>query len=1446
MPWLLALLVASCAAPSNDDVVATSAQAVMFEQPTQCSAATLSGTCRGPWAYQLYTTPCWAYAKNAACGQRWSNGCQRDASCLHTETGLSAQRERAVTMTCRQTSSGTTCSRSLALRCLDVGNGFLASALTTNPPVTATMTRALVGSVTRSTEDISFGVFLHEYTQTCRATLTNAGVGPHPVCGQETYRCRVNNTCRTEANGEAPLGECGTDPTWHSRDPGRSYPQLQAELPYLDPTRADCSTLEPQPVDATRLATTMARLNPQDPFWTTLPAPPAQEAEARQHLARNAKLMFELGHATTGISSDAVRALYATPADQHTCGVSAVVPVTDSCRAWGASAGLAGPIGLCQRMLSDHVAPARFDSELDRCLDLLAVPALAGSDPCAVEHRDVVEALAERLLAKADPFTKPPGTTAVLGLTAALRHIDRWYAGAAAAHVRDPAVLADATGRVLSQFWTRVYQAGAAAPVAFPSAADGSEATRAQLAQLFALRLEVERQVLNAAFADPAPLDEAPLLLVTADALTSLNEHLRTAAPLYDFACRVRGRCDVGEANEATRLIRLIGALGNDATLAAALAGAETVRADWRSTFTALRARRGALETAYRKASDRPAATLDELHSASVVPAAAGLAELVVAGSTMWQSYAKTGELLPRDGNLIRASLSDAKRAATATQFRQRGEGLHQARQEYQLTRGTFANTVLELLAAAQYQGRLDAETRALRRDYDNVVSDLEGLMASQGHADRTLGSFMARYLERASAPGWLPSYPIAGESHLMQVGAIAARSAGAIATVAAVPAVAVLAPDGAAPWQLAMGKGDLLSFNVSGSWAPSCALRSTTLAGPTGTTTGFVDPTGALTGPEGYTVSWENGRFRASEHSSSDFASQSDSTSVCGSVSADLLTVLNGAVPVGSLSVTASKCRQWQTGHTENDSTSNGARFAYGANFAGGLRIPGTPFPQLPGASLLLVQVIERADGPHIRDVQVVGRDATFLFPEAVTVYLVVNDRAGCTPLDGSQLTVNYVKGQSVAAASLTLATAMADVLARLTVEASLYVAQGSVTGAELAALQVAAYDQLRVGCPDCNLAANEEVRAMFDAWLSAQLASIERKTRIASAQRELDRLVLRLAALASDAAGSADSQRLLTLLTTWQLQHLGYHQLHEQAALVLDYGNSYVLPMLTLRYPQALAMLRGSSTAAINGLRTADWTLPYDELAVRLEVLAGAVAVRLDEAVLVGEDSMAPIMVRFPKPDHVAAPGDIDFNVADPARLADVWESCAPVKLVRDRDGVEIPGSNDYCLKPQPVFTVSPEDLYADHEAGQLFCSEAAPIVRAMAFFAANQGHSGNDNWNRVPRRRFVKPSQDVMFTTEQGVFGYRVERPTGIGVRVLAGRAEDVWTAFQDHALADRDVDGRSPFGTFSVDLGSYATDHRGPVGDADAIIVVFDVETRAALGPLAGVRACVAAP
>jgi hypothetical protein len=1409
--------------------------------------ASTTSTCSGPWSYRGHNRPCYDDRADATiCGTEtvW-DPCK---TCLHDEWGQTHVKNTTVSIQCNSNPANGAlgCTGNLGVKCVSAGQTARNSVQGDVGIVGVTQT--LTGSPWTQQQ----GGGLYKRLQNCQITLTNAQYSASFKCnsGSQGWCMRTQAaTCRNPAFGEAPT-ECGLDTsTWLTSAPGQSRDDLIAADAYADTsvTGSECTTQEHLPVGTateaqTRVAVSLPLVDPDASYWTQqVNAIAGDEAAARDTIVRHLKHLFETdAHDLTDTQRTAIRALYADhPNTALVCGVNGSPAVPASCLAYGDGEGLNGPMRLCGRLLSSHVPDEVFDLELDRCFDVLGKIDPADDDTCAASYRNALDELG-RLLVEHQIARIDESGGSLTGLTAALAAIDAWYQNVELLWSAQPARRDAVTTRVLASFWRRVHEEGVALPAAFPTGAAGSEATRLAIDTIFDNQLAVSRQVIEAAFADPPPLTGRPLLAVLSDALAPVATRLDDATPYYDLACRYRG-CTIAEANEAVTLWRLLGALPVASELSTALDPAPALSPAWRTTFEAIRDQHGALVAAYRDAAGSSTVTPAEILDGVVAPGAQELAAVVQQGNIRWNSYAGSGLLVPFATDVLRTGLQDSKRVGIADQLDFWRSELRNVVNGYRGARGNAANLVLQRIQNQQFLTRLEDEVGQLHQELLDGSHDLEGLQRNQTRAEREHGDFMARYLEQTKRPGWIADYPVNLQSSMMPVHAGAALWTPGTIAEHVVPSIAVRDPASPTqPWTRTVGKGDMLSFTITGQWAPTCALRAAPVAGSS-----VQNAMHAMTGPEGYALVWQNGQLTATSYSESttNFNTTSTSTSICGNASASIRAMSEEEAAVASAGVSAQVCRQTQSGTTVSDTTtsSSGTNTSTTASFAGGVRLRNTPFPTMPAGSLLLVETYQLGNEKRIRDVHVVGRQHTIMFSSPGELYLVANDLA-CGNFDNSALTVNMVHGQSSAAASAALATAMADVLADLRTASATHVDQGSITSTELQALRTGAYEDLLEACNGCNLDSYPQtIRTMFEAWLSHNLAALERRVRIQAMQRHLDFRALRLVALQHEADSGVTQSRALELMTRWQLADLSGAHLEAATDVVFEFANEYVYPMLQIRYPAALQAIRTSGDGVLDELQAADWTLPIETFADKAEAVAAVVSSRLRVAVLDGTSRTAPLILEFEKPPLPGAAdedddlfGDAapdDWNKAHASRREMIWE---PVY-----DGGTIV---NYQLRGNPVFEFSPEDVYQDHLGG-LFCFEAAPVIRSMAVYVVTGGDSRNAEWNANPRRRDTYPATTRLFTHEVAGLSYRLENPewAAFAVRVLAGRKEDVTATFTQFAAAEHAVEGLSPFGTFAVNLAPILPEG-GLLRTATSVMVVMNVEARGATGPLGGVMSC----
>jgi hypothetical protein len=1005
---------------------------------------------------------------------------------------------------------------------------------------------------------------------------------------------------------------------------------------------------------------------------------------------------------------------------------------------------------------------------------------------------------------------------------------------------RDSQRLADHESHLLRDFWQAAHEAAFPLPNAFPPDHAGTDNAKVLLIALTDAHFAAERAVLHAAFASPAPLTSAPLLSIVADGLGPALERLTRYAPYYDLACRFEG-C-VGKSSEPAGMFRLMGTLVSADQLGTSLDATTQVRGEWRNVFAELREGHAALWSAYGNATGRDSADPAEMLTSPPPLRAQPLAALVARSVTAWKSYDRTGLFDPYAVGVLRTGLQASKRAAIVTQFEQRRGALATVLGTHEDKRGTFANLVLQSLHDDAGRSRVQADLDLLLKQLVDKSQDVYGLQKAEAQATRSQADEMAAFLAQTEKNGWPADYQVNRlQPFDLQLDARHARAEHNFVGLDDVPKVAVLENrnDPTSAWKRLVKKGNMLQISVEESWAPTCALRGIgTLGGP------FEVPTNVLAGPEGYTIEYSGGSYRAQSLSFSDTYSESnkETGSLCGNLSYG---ASGGGTGAG---VTATGCRTSERGTTwsGSDNLSIGHDKKKQANFSGGLRMPNAPFPTFPVGALLLVEMATSPAGEwQMADVYVVRRNSTFVFDHDAELYLVVNDIVGCNELNTSHITVRGYVTESLGDAATRLTNVMADTLADMRAKRQLMVDQGSLSSADLDQLRTAAYARLLATCGQCSLESfPPAITKMFDAWIAGELANVDREVRIANLDREEDDLALRITAISADLSAAKDQARVLDLMTTWQLRYLTAHDLSDSARFLFEYANDYVFPLFELRYPAALAQLHFEG--ALEALRTTDWTHPDEELVEHLLAAAATINHFLDTAELDTTNRPAPIAVLFPKPGAtgdggppmpiVAGASGLKWVQADPARLEQVWESYTKPD-----------GSTDYRLRRQATFEIAPQDVYKPSdtaEVGGLFCNEATPVVRSMAIYAINNGDSGDTDWNASPlRRRQAQIKSQMTFAHEVGGRSYRIETPgwQKFSMRILTGTEGSALSTYAQYRGDETVADGLSPFNSYTVNFGAYL-DEVSPLTAANAVLVLFDVEARGATDDLAWIEAC----
>lgn len=373
--------------------------------------------------------------------------------------------------------------------------------------------------------------------------------------------------------------------------------------------------------------------------------------------------------------------------------------------------------------------------------------------------------------------------------------------------------------------------------------------------------------------------------------------------------------------------------------------------------------------------------------------------------------------------------------------------------------------------------------------------------------------------------------------------------------------------------------------------------------------------------------------------------------------------------------------------------------------------------------------------------------------------------------------------------------------------------------------------------GCPGLSHYPQEMLR-LFEAWVSKELAIVERKVDVRTLEREQALLGLQLAELDDDLSSLGSQARLLQLIPTWLLKDLDIHILLDETQSLLSLLLGELYPLVDLRYPEALqtidpvllASLLGSSAA---GGLSVDWAGNLVDWTTAVTNVADNVSKRVRDRLAISppiRDGIVAIGIPNPNADPTLLSGN--WQRVSPERAALVWKAIGDMRAPPP----------DTSPAQFISIAVSPSDLYSmtPGSTNTLSCNDAVPVVTAMAIYLVRPFHL--EDFGDVEPNVSVGP--DFLFPAVGTLKNYRLEDRawTQFPVRLLTGEGlvsggpgfESQMSALMANSAATlyRNGYGISPFGQFDIDLAGLTTPVNGvvPVDDAAELILGFRVTMR----------------
>jgi hypothetical protein len=1481
--WCLAILCAltACGGTSEEEALAEDALA-SAEQATlgACdetglaweSAGDLSNVCAVPWQYGL---DCNKSGSTSACGA--STGFQQKTcyvypTCRLPAFGVESRATKAFSQTVTSCTAYTTqecrpkpttpdielCTTVTRYNC----EPKCLAAAQAKKDTLPTADRNLVSILTYSSNGEST-----TSSSSCSYTLSNwptYNLKADAACGAATssYSCDdttkpIYPTCRNNSFGDDVVSACNANPLFAAAGTtlgavkqaavtkwGAMVPKNFETNPLYvqQPMCRTCDQLVLNAQSGTTQVTAKYDCLVQG-LAAGLPAG-AGGAQLRTEVVSRLKLLFELhGQHMTPAQVLFVRNLYQSdPAANSSCSAPFVPPTVSGC---GMSlAPLNAAMDVCTRLSSAHVPGASARSQMAYCVGLAsqvaAVP--SGSSCQGDQYRDKYHImwlkLYERTLSDLRRQDVPGDTLQRKvphpdDVRTHLKSISDWYATQQSqlfpTALNSP-VLMKQLSETFGIFWKVAYENALLNVNGLPLHAKPLNAG-----------LLVDQTVLTATLTGTPAMSGPPLLMLLGDGFSGLFDRMEDFSYLHDLGCRFKGCAGGTVDTETAELWALFGAVPQAAKLQTAVASANKLstsgfdhHAEWVTVFDLLRVNHAAFTEAVKLATGASVYT-PELLEAGPTGAPAPMvrwAQMVEKADAYADSYAKSGFFVSTARDTLKTGIEEYKSNFINDVVTTRKGALNTALTEYTQNRTTLINEVMGEVANAGNQKTARTTLDRKLTEFYSLHADLIGLednLASQEAQFSDFAGAFSTTLENESAN--LGTDIQRGPLQTLNVSAAEARwSPGATFNIATLGVHTALDQvGGPPPFSVSALRGELLNFEVFGEYAPSCAVSSAMLPNPTNGNPTSVGASGtaALTGPGGYLVSFSNNSYTTHSSSTSAFHKESTEDRACAGVRAEagFSYFGNGT----SAYAMAETCNATSEGTEQSTSEQNGSEDRTSANFAVGLRLPNTPFPNAPAGSLLLVAMSPgTTNQAGIREVMVLQAPRTSVVVKAnADYYLMVNDMSACADDTSHQLTVTAMRLMPTGVAAKALGNAMATVMTEVRAQTPAFVDQGRVTSSELEALRAQAQSRLlseyTVLCPGC--AANqlpEVFHSLFTTFVSKELARLERLVQIKTVVRAIDLQLLDIQVLADDLTVGANKARLLRLLPLWRLRNLDGEELREKARALTSLVTEYLYPTMDLRHPSSLAPLKVH--ANMEALVQADWSDDFAVLCTKALAAVTTIETQLAQA-RINDKLPKELALAFTFPNPAFNTGS-QWRSASVERSEAVWNSI-------------LQGSGEVRI------TLTPQDLYsAGGEGGVLLCNHHMPVIKNLGVQVLRPYSSTNEadsqigltvpvRWEDVLAypavgglKQYAMLNQDFLFGAPHMLFGY--------DANVLTLFGQDLNQPFATIA-----GNGLSPFGTFTIDLGNA---NPNLFAEASALVITMKVDALELASSVSGVPAC----
>lgn len=1098
---------------------------------------------------------------------------------------------------------------------------------------------------------------------------------------------------------------------------------------------------------------------------------------------------------------------------------------------------------LCTRLTSDHLKADLVELRQELCTSEFIAAFEAHLDDVACPADDYLDSMLElqsaildRLSAvlAAEEYANRASWTDTAAKILSIVHHD-WYQplrdmdqSGLAQPILDRVRLDDELTRNLASFWNRATDA-AQLDGARDQAIDDEDAAGlvSALDARFGAGVELDQRVLEAGLSsvtihgEPTrALAGESLAAILGQAIAATIDRMNGLNLFHDYACAIADCASAPSTSKLATLWQAMAALDDHATLTQLSATMSNPGyAGWGATFAEVaqddyvRAELTALASELGESYDDALAGPMESWPAPARRLIASLRTARERAANLEGSGLFSGD----DGKFLQTAVHVSKRIQIRNYIESKANHLAQRNAAYESDILAIVDRVIQTLGASTNLTAARDRELALADEYDDLFERRAMHMVAAGDPGNREADLVAA-LEAADG--------VIDSTTYFNVGGVTEVPLNLDGSNASWTANASTITDFAASAAIALDQDQLLSLDVSGTWAPKCSLEARHVLNPDGSSFGpitFPSEGGVPnpeTGPEGYALQASSGAYQAYDHS------KTRTHTFRGSVTAEVC----AENPFGSLggwifSAKACVSSGYEYSRSESRRNSNGHDTRVSATFSGGMRLSNTPFPAAPAGSLLAVEMPRGAiDLSEIRDVHLVRRGNTAVRAAADSdLYLVVNDMS-CQDQDTLyRLTLHGARLSSADDIARNLLARIGQVLGQVASHREQLVATRDILPSELAAIRSQALlDVISGSGPQVPLSSYPEgLTAIFNAFLDKELLRLERIVRIANIDRQLEIMEAELVTVRSEIDNAERSQALVSLLPSWHMRTLREDYLRDRSHDLSRAVREYFFPVFQLWHPGSLDALRTAHDAAIDHLIEVDLGTSLDQVVGDVIALTDVLLDAYDDAATAGDGSDPPLRNVI-----------LSLNAAPP--------DCGPPFCVPGG------GSSSYVRLDQTItdpiwaalefgggatFPVMPDNLYTDgSSSGQIACNRQLPVLHHMALVVKSpQPYTGTD---RALNGQYN--GREQLFSTAVGPESYTLFDDTWLpfDMPVLYASDEaDIESVFNGliNSPTAPGVIGLSPFSNFELRELDGAKWSEWGLDQAEEIFLVMRVES-----------------